>query len=494
MTISLRRRWLASAAGNVTTLYALMAPILIFATGAAIDYGRAAQMHSKLNAAADAAALAALTPAMLQKDATTAQAAATSMFEGLASQMQGLSGTAVNVTIAAASDSLTRNVTVTYSTEVATIFAAVLGKDALAIQGSSQASARIPPNIDFYVLLDNSPSMALPATQAGVTQMISLTKNQDGGKGCAFACHQADTSAAQTDTIYNSCYNSKTKTYSTPTKDGNGHSKAYCDTSKGLVQLDNYALAVKNGITMRLDELTAGVAMLLNTASTTASSSQFATPPRYQFAIYSMDSLWSIGLTQLVALTSDYTNQWSSNSSKFGVMNMYRNNATCKDSACSAAGSQGDVATDYDGSLGTLSKTSYIPDPGKGTNQSGDAPQKVLFIVTDGVEDRQSGSSRIQQAMNNLGSAPGGNSNSTNWCDTIKKRNVKIAVLYTEYLPVTTNDWYNAWIKPFQPSIAPALQACASPGLFYNASIGADLGAALSSLFAAVTHTGHLTN
>ncbi len=48
-------------------------------------------------------------------------------------------------------------------------------------------------------------------------------------------------------------------------------------------------------------------------------------------------------------------------------------------------------------------------------------------------------------------------------------------------------------IDPFQSSIGPALQACASPGLFYDEAIGSDLGAALSGLFAAVTQSGHLT-
>ena len=41
--------------------------------------------------------------------------------------------------------------------------------------------------------------------------------------------------------------------------------------------------------------------------------------------------------------------------------------------------------------------------------------------------------------------------------------------------------------------IGPALQACATPGLFYDAAIGADLGQALSALFAAITNSGHLT-
>ena len=174
-------------------------------------------------------------------------------------------------------------------------------------------------------------------------------------------------------------------------------------------------------------------------------------------------------------------------------MKMYSNNNTCATSACTASGGQGDVGTNYDNSLGKLSQASYIPAPGKGSNQTGDTPQKVLFIVTDGVEDELYGGARLEQAMNNLGNAPDGNSSPTNWCTTIKNRGIQIAILYTDYLPVTTNNWYNQKIKPIQSSIGPALQACASPGLFYDAAIGADLGAALASLFSAVTHTGHLT-
>ena len=62
----------------------------VFGGGAAIDYGRAAQIHTKLNAAADAAALAALTPSMLQQSSSVAQAAAVSMFNGLTEGIPGL--------------------------------------------------------------------------------------------------------------------------------------------------------------------------------------------------------------------------------------------------------------------------------------------------------------------------------------------------------------------------------------------------------------------
>ena len=475
-------------------MYALVAPVLVFGAGAAIDYGRAAQIHTKLNAAADASALAALTPAMLQQTATTAQAAAVSMFKGLTNNISGLTpgATQVTVSVTAGANPLVRNVALSYTNSVNTIFAQVLGMSALPVGGASQASAQVPPNIDFYVLLDNSPSMALPATQAGITQMQSLTGDEATG-GCAFACHQASTNNG--DSAGNPCADGTAPTLNSSMKTASPASSGiYCNTAAHGAQIDNFALARKNGITLRLDELNSGVSTLLQTASTTAQSTQFSAPPVYRFSIYSMDSLWSIGLTQLMPLTTSYISNWATASSNFGVMEMYSNNNDCANSACSSSTTSpgGDVATNYDDSLGKLSQASYIPNPGNGTNQSGDKPQEVLFIVTDGVEDEENGG-RLQQAINDLGNAPGGKSSSTNWCTTIKNRGIQIAILYTDYLPVPANSWYASWIAPIQSDIGPALQACASPGLFYDAAIGADLGQALSALFAAVTHSGHLT-
>ena len=485
-------RLLRNRRGNVAMMYALVAPILVFAGGAAIDYGRAAQIHTKLNAAADAAALAALTPAMLQQSASVAQAASVSMFNGLTEGIPGLTAHATNVTVTVTvgATSLTRNVEVAYTSSVNTIFAQVLGKSVLPVAGLSEASAQAPPNIDFYVLLDNSPSMVLPSTAAGITKMESLTTQEETG-GCAFACHHASTNT-NSDTKGNPCVDGTTPTLSAPppsTSKGN----SYCTTAHGG-QIDNYKLARNNSITLRLDELNSGISTLLQTASTTASSTVFATPPKYRFSIYSMDSLWQIGLNPLMALTSNYTSGWTTASANFGVMEMYSNNNDCANAACTSSTTTpgGDVATNYDDSLGKLSQTSYIPKPGNGTNQPGDTPQEVLFIVTDGVEDEQSGT-RLEQAINDLGNSAYGNSSGTNWCTTIKNRGIKIAILYTDYLAVPTDSWYTSHIAPILSDVGPALQACASPGLFYDAAIGSDLGAALSALFAAVTQSGHLT-
>jgi Flp pilus assembly protein TadG len=486
-------RLLGNRRGNVSMMYALVAPILVFAGGAAFDYGRAAQIHTKLNAAADAAALAALTPAMLQQSTDIAQTAAENMFNGLTENIPGLTAhaTQVTVTVTAGATTLTRNVSVSYSSSVDTIFAQVLHTPTLPVSGLSEASAQAPPNIDFYVLLDNSPSMALPSTPAGITQMQNLTTKEISG-GCAFACHQASTNA-NSDTAGNPCTDGTTPTLSAPPPSTTTGSN-YCKTTHGT-QIDNYALARQNSITLRLDELNAGVSTLLQTASTTSQSTLFATPPKYRFSLYSMDSLWQIGLNRLMALTSNYTSGWTSASANFGVMEMYSNNNDCANSACSSSTSApgGDVATNYDDSLGKLSQASYIPNPGNGTNQPGDTPQEVLFIVTDGVEDEQSGG-RLQQAINDLGSAPGGNSSSTNWCTTIKNRGIKIAILYTDYLAVPANGWYESWIAPIQSDIGPALQACATPGLFYDAGLdSSNLGADLVKLFNAASQSGYLT-
>jgi hypothetical protein len=255
-------------------------------------------------------------------------------------------------------------------------------------------------------------------------------------------------------------------------------------------------MARYNNITLRIDELNSGMTTLLQTAATTRSSSQYSPPPQYRFAVYSMDSLWQIGMTELVSLTTGYQSAWTTASANFGVMEMFSNNVDCANSACSSGTSSpgGDVATNYDNSLGDLSQTSYIPNPGDGTNRAGDTPQEVLFIVTDGVEDELSGGNRLQQTINNLGNAPGGTGSGTNWCTAIKNRGIKIAILYTEYLPVPANSWYESWIAPVQSDIGPALQACSSgPSFFYDAAIGDNLGADLTTLFNAVVQSAHLT-
>jgi Flp pilus assembly protein TadG len=474
--------------GTIALLFCLALPFVLLAVGIAVDFGRAAMVRTQLNSAADAAALAALTPAMLQQSASVAQTAAINMFNAQITDITSLipGDTSVTVTISnPANNPVVRLVTVTYVGQVQNFFAAIEPASTFTLGGISTAQASVPPNIDFYLLLDNSPSMSLPATSAGVTSMQSLTSQQESG-GCAFACHQASTNNG--DTVGNPCYNGVT--YSNPTLSSpppsNSSGNSYCNTSEGWYQIDNYALALNNNITLRLGSLTSAVSTLTNLASTTASSGQFSAPPKYQFAAYSTNSLWTLpsgSNNLLMALTSNYVAGWTAAAVNFGPMEMYSNNVACANSSCSSSTTgAGDAETNYDNALSSINVA--MPDPGNGTNVAGDTPQEVLFFVTDGVED-ENNPSRIIQQIN------GGSS--TNYCSEIKARGIKIAILYTEYLPVTVNSFYDEYVEPIQPDLGPALQACASPGLYYDAALDTDLGQALSTLFQAVVQSATLT-
>ena len=164
-------------------------------------------------------------------------------------------------------------------------------------------------------------------------------------------------------------------------------------------------------------------------------------------------------------------------------MEMYSNDNGCNSASCTGSSGVADVSTNYDDALSKVNV--QMPNPGNGTNQIGDKPQEVLFFVTDGVEDEVNGGVRLIQLIN------GGIS--TNYCSIIKARGIKIAILYTEYLPVPVNSFYVSNVEPFQPNIGTALQACASPGLFYDAAVGTDLGVALSSLFQSAVQSASLT-
>jgi hypothetical protein len=75
----------------------------------------------------------------------------------------------------------------------------------------------------------------------------------------------------------------------------------------------------------------------------------------------------------------------------------------------------------------------------------------------------------------------------------VKNRGILIAVLYTDYLPLPTNAWYNDWIAPFQNQISPNMESCASPGMFFSVTTDGDITAAMQTLFQQAVATARLT-
>ncbi len=92
--------------------------------------------------------------------------------------------TQFNVTVVDTNGAINvRTAVVTFRAQSANSFASILGMNTLTIKGTSASTASTAPNIDFYVLMDMSGSMALPTTTAGLATMVAKTG------GCAFACH-----------------------------------------------------------------------------------------------------------------------------------------------------------------------------------------------------------------------------------------------------------------------------------------------------------------
>ena len=256
------RRLIGDREGNVAIIFALSLIPIVFLTGMAMDFSSATSKRIRLNAAADAAALSAVTPTMMGQTAAAAQTAAQNIFSGTAAGVPGTSGVTPTVNVTSSSDGLTRTVTVTYSANSTNAFPNVLGllsgknQTTWPLSGSSTATASIQPNINFYLLLDNSPSMAIPATTAGINAMISATSKSptSGGNegGCAFACHE-----------------------SSPSADNLGNPNGE----------DNYALAKNLGVTTRIQNTAAATQALMTTAQQVMATNK----AQYQAAIYTFN-------------------------------------------------------------------------------------------------------------------------------------------------------------------------------------------------------------
>jgi hypothetical protein len=78
-------------------------------------------------------------------------------------------------------------------------------------------------------------------------------------------------------------------------------------------------------------------------------------------------------------------------------------------------------------------------------------------------------------------------------CQTLKSRGVKIAVLYTTYLPLPTNSFYNANVAPWSDTIGPSMASCASPGLYFEVSPTQGVDDAMNALFLKVVATARLS-
>jgi Flp pilus assembly protein TadG len=425
--LSLMNRFRGDQRGNIAVIFVLALLPILSSIGCAVDYSRASLLRSKLLAAADAASvgsIAKLSPAFIAAGSMTVDGPipagvtdATNIFNGNMSGVSGYTLNSMTPVVTKANSAVTS--VITFSADVPTMFLGVMGKSTMTVTGTSTSTANMPLFIDFYLLLDNSPSMGVGATPADVATMVNNTPDS-----CAFACHDLN--------------------------DNNNY----------------YKLAKTLGVTTRIDVLRTATQQLMDTAAATQTySSQF------RMAIYDFGgSSDTQGLRALFSLSSSLTSAKTA-AGNIDLMTVNGQN------------DNGDQDTGFTAVLPAIS--SAISAPGAGTTG---APQKYLFFVSDGVADEsntsclkpKSGTSRCQSPID------------PSLCTAIKNRGVKIAVLYTTYLALPTNAWYNTWIAPFNtgpygPSpnsqIALNMASCASPGLYFEVSPTQGISAAMTTLF-----------
>ncbi len=425
--------------GNVAVILAIAAIPTLGAVGAGIDYSIAYRARTKLQAVADTAALVAVSKNELTLSTSTAQSDAQNFFNAQAAAL-GLATNSLNVNVTDSGG--TRTAVISFTGSTPTNILGVMGFSTIPFSASSTAQNSLPIYIDFYLLLDNTPSMGLGATQADITKLQSLTVSGEEGT-CAFACHNT--------------YKPSNHSQLDPT--GN-----------------YYYIAKHNGVTMRMDVVRQATQSLMDTATNTAVVSN-----QFRMAIYTFGSdCASLGLTTIQSLTSSLSTAKTA-AGNIDLMTIPYQNYNS------------DQCTDFDNTF--TSMNTAIPAPGSGTSA---APQKFLFFVSDGVADAHYPSTCTKTTTGGRCQEP---FNATN-CAAMKARGVQIAVLYTTYQSVTSNSWYMTWIDPFNqgpfaPSpnsqIAQNMKSCASPGYYFEVGPNDGISDAMNALFKKAVAQARLT-
>src|SRR5450631_1926213 len=178
----LLRKFCRDKCGNIAITFALASMPILLAAGAAVDYSLANRTKAALDSYADAAVISAVNQAAMSLTDSGAQTFATNQFNAQATTLK--KGSVSNVTVNVATSGNTRTATLTYTASVPTAFMGMVSVNTIPIGGSSTAASATPTYIDFYLLLDNTPSMGVGATPADVTTMVNHTPDQ-----CGFACH-----------------------------------------------------------------------------------------------------------------------------------------------------------------------------------------------------------------------------------------------------------------------------------------------------------------
>lgn len=424
---------LGDRSGNFGIMSALLLVPLIAAAGLAIDLTDALEARNQLQGAADAAALG----AVAEKSIGTAEAMkmmtdgaitpavqdAEKIFAAQIASATGYTLTDHAATVTKVNNQLTAMFT--YTATVPTTLLKVIGKNEFTVTGQATAVFQTETYRDFYLLLDNTPSMGVGATTADINTMVAHTSDK-----CAFACHIVNNGVEDENSYYN--------------------------------------LAKSLGVTIRIDVVANATAALMDTAVSVRRSDN-----QYRMAVYTFGQ--KAEDTKLLEI-SPLTDNLADAKSKASLIDLM---------SIPYQGYNKDQQTDFDLAMKNIGDKMGTP----GTGLTPSDPEKIVFFVSDGVGDSKKPTTCTKMLTGTRCQEP----IDTRACQLLKDKGYKIAVLYTTYLPLPTNSWYNSWIKPFQSEISTRMQSCASSGYFFEVSPSQGISDAMNTLFLKIVSTPRLS-
>ena len=442
-------RLISDRSGNFGMITALLAVPITGAAGLAIDLTHALSLRTQLYAAADAAAVGAISPGSpavaeamaMQGDGTVTVGSADGQKVFLGQMSGELAGMPLDLEVTVSKTAGVIQSHVAFSAVMPTTFMKVLGRDSVAIGGTATARYQTPAFMDFYLLLDNTPSMGVAATPDDIAEMEFETRfGDENGQhtNCAFACHIVSESGEELASSY-------------------------------------YNVARAKGITIRIDVVADATEALMETAAKTQTVKGQFRMAAYTFGQKAQDA----NLFQVAKLDENLSTVAAA-AENITLMSIPHQ------------GYKQDQLTSYDDAM------TKIGDEIKGVAGEGTSAadrQKIVFFVADGVGDH----AKSTGCTSPKGLVTGSSTRcvepiDTAYCDALKSRNIRIAVLYTTYLPLPTNGFYRDWVAPFKDDIAARMQECASPGFYFEVSPDEGISDAMNALFHKIVSTPRITS
>jgi Flp pilus assembly protein TadG len=425
--------------GGVAIVFAFALMPMMALIGFVIDYARVSSFRAELATAADAAVTSAVAAKVAEADEKVVIERA---MRGQLTSAQNAKLLSVDVT--SARTELGRNITLKYKGENKNVISSLIGIEKLAFENTVTALAADPAFSDITFVLDKSSSMLLAASEADRVKMESLT-------GCAFACHKED--------IYD------------PVRKKN---------------ISRTQFAADKGVRLRQDVMKDAVFGILTGLKAEQDKLTYNTHlPRYTTTITEFGNDWKLTQANSNDLSNPATTSKISTPDLIAAANAVKTidggawewtNATwpklVKDDGSDRT--EFNVIGVWD-SLKGVSTLSSLQSSGDGL--SPESRKKFMVFVTDGVVDVRNKSRRIHETFDPA------------LCQPVKTRGVKVIVLYTRYLPLPSNGYYNANIAPWHSTIETKLKSCASPDMFVTADNEAEMNLAFKRIFTVLNGT-----